>query len=202
SDPAAFAAEVRTLPGRGLDGSAPVAARLAITPFLLQRTDSRAQAVLRHEVTHVALALEGSGDVPTWLVEGTAEYTAYRVLRGGAVSGVTAMDRRGLPSPTWQQLRRGTWRPSLISDGALFYGGSNAEVARAYTDSWLTCLYIAAHYGEDSLFRLYSAAAATAPGQGPDVTEAAVLRSVLRTDRASLTRGVAGYARTLRTNFT
>ncbi len=206
-DPAAFAAEVRTLSGQGVlpdagGEAAPVAARLAVTPFLLQRTDARAQAVLRHEVTHVALALEGTGDVPTWLVEGTAEFTAYRVLRGGKVSGVTALDRRGLPGPIWQQLRRNTWKPTLITDGADFYQGTNAKVASAYTDSWLTCLYIAAHYGEASLFRLYSAAAAAPPGQDPAVTEKAVLRSVLKTDRATLTRAVTEYARTLRSNFT
>ncbi len=206
-DPAAFAAEVRTLAGQGVlpdagGEAAPVAARLAVTPFLLQRTDARAQAVLRHEVTHVALALEGTGDVPTWLVEGTAEFTAYRVLRGGTVSGVIALDRRGLPGPIWQQLRRNTWKPTLITEGADFYKGTNAEVATAYTDSWLTCLYIAAHYGEASLFRLYSAAAAAPPGQHPAVTEKAVLRSVLKTDRARLTRAVTEYARTLRSNFT
>ena len=75
-------------------------------------------------------------------------------------------------------------------------------MAAAYTDSWLTCLYIAAHYGEDYLFRLYRAAAAAPPGQDPAVTEAAVLRSVLTTDRATLIRGASAYARTLRSNFT
>lgn len=205
NDPAAFAAEVRTLtgqasPGSGGAGAAPVAARLAVTPYLLTRRDARSKAVLRHEITHVALALEGQGAVPAWMVEGTAEYTAYRVSSGGRVNGVAALDRRGLPNPTWQQLQRRVWRPVLITPTTAFYTGTNSVVARNYTDAWLTCLYIAQHYGEARLFQLYTAAA-TSPSQDPAAVETAVLRSVLDVDQAELRRQVAAYARTLRTNF-
>lgn len=203
NDPAAFAAEVRTLTGQGRSGttsSAPVAARLAVTPYLLTRRDSRSQAVLRHEITHVALALEGQGAVPAWLVEGAAEFIAYRQLVAGRVSAVAALDRRGLPAPTWQQLQKRVWRPVLVTQSTTFYTGTNSQVARNYTDAWLTCLYIAQHYGEARLFQLY-AAAATSPEQDPAVVEKAVLRSVLDVDQAELRRQVAAFARTLRTNF-
>jgi len=239
SDPAAFAAEVRTLSGQpgvaahGWTGTppaatagasarpsasgassgpagavaggvapGPVAARMAVTPFLLRRTDARAQAVLRHEVTHVALALEGQGTVPTWLVEGTAEYTAYRAVESGTVRGLIALDRRGLPAASWEQLRSPGWRPTLVADGQRFYAGTNAQVARAYTDAWLTCLFIAAHYGETSLYSLYGAAAAQPSGQGVAVTEAAALRQVLRIDREALRRAASSYARGVRSRFT
>lgn len=212
ADPAAFAAEVRTLAGqvptttRGgeagpMAADRPAASRMAVTPFLLSRTDARARAVLRHEVTHVALTLDGEGQVPAWLVEGTAEYVAYRSVENGHVSGLGALDRRGLPTATWTQLRKRVWKPQLVADSAAFYTGTNAQVARHYTDAWLTCLYIAARHGENTLFQLYRAAASAPAGASSATTEADALRAVLGMDQAELRRQAAAYARTLRTNF-
>jgi hypothetical protein len=208
-EPATFAAEVRTLPSNAValptDTVTPATARLAVTPYLLSRGDDRARAVLRHEITHVALALEGQGAIPTWLVEGTAEYAAYRALisrsPGARVNGVAALDQRGLPTATWQQLRRGSWKPVLQQTSSTFYTGSTKQVADAYTAAWLTCLYVASHYGEAALFALYSAAAGRPVGEDAATVEQTVLRQVLKTDKASLLRGTTAYARSLRRSF-
>ncbi len=201
--PAAFAAEVRTLAGSDAAGS-PAAARLAVTPLLLDRAGAdldRTAAVLRHETTHVALALDGEREPPTWLVEGIAEYTAYHRVRSGRVDDVAALDQRGLSGTTWRALAEGRWRPGLVADPDQFYGGSAAEVAQAYTDAWLTCLYIAAEYGEATLFELYRTAAARPADEGSGVVEQVALREVLGLDRSGLARGTADYAAALRARF-
>ncbi len=208
-EPATFAAEVRTLPANPVlsagDEVVPATARVAVTPYLLTRGGDRAKAVLRHEITHVALAVIGRGEVPTWLVEGAAEYVAYREVSGvgtaAKVNGVAALDERGLPKATWQQLHRGTWKPVLRRTPQEFYQGSVAQVADGYTTAWLTCMYIAAHYGEAALFTLYARAAEQPVGQDGATVEATALRQVLDIDQASLLREVTAYARQVRSRF-
>ncbi len=205
-DPASFAAEVRTLSGAGAsEVSPPVAARLAVTPLLLDRTDatglpvgSRADAVLRHEVTHVALAMEGDVEPTTWVVEGVAEYTAYRALRGGRLDPVASLDRRGLSTATWVALSAGTWRPQLFDRAEEFYRGSNSQVAQAYSDAWLTCLFIADEFGEKALFALYSAHSRRPGGA---TAQSAPVSEVLDIDREELVRRTAAYAGELRSRF-
>lgn len=53
--------------------------RVVIHPDLWGRASAPGrQVVLTHEVTHVALGQGGWPDVPRWVVEGSAEFTAYR----------------------------------------------------------------------------------------------------------------------------
>lgn len=52
---------------------------VVIHPDLATRTSQAGrEVVLRHELTHVALDQGSWASVPTWVVEGSAEYTAYR----------------------------------------------------------------------------------------------------------------------------
>jgi len=190
-EPATFAAEVRSL-GQ--------VSRLAVTPFLITRNDDRSRAVLRHEVTHVALAGSGVAAMPTWLAEGTAEFVAYGGSASGKVDAVTALSQRGLPQPTWRALRTGGWQPVLADRAEEFYSGSTATVGDHYTAAWLTCLYVATHYGQPALFALY-AAAATGTATDPAALEATALRQVLHTDRRVLTKSVAAFAHDLRNKF-
>lgn len=174
--------------------------RMVVTPFLLTRHDAQATAVLRHELTHVAFAYEGGDNVPTWLVEGIAEYTGFRT-GGASVDGVGALGRRGLPRSTWTELKRGTWKPTLVADPVDFYSGSSKHVADTYTTGWLTCLYIADTYGEQSLAKLYARAEALGPDTDPETAEAAILQQVLTTNRKALTKGTTAYARRIRSRF-
>jgi hypothetical protein len=205
SGDATFEAKVRVLPTNSVvsnfDDFRPAAPRLVLTPYLLSRDDAYTEAVLRHELTHVALALETGVRPPAWLVEGVAEYTGFRVITGGKVDGIGALAQRGLRKDTWAQLKRGTWKPSLVAGDDEFYAGNEATVDNAYTSAWFTCLYIADHYGEATLRALYTAATAQPQGQTQDQVEAAALSSVLHTDRASLLTATRTYARSLRSHF-
>lgn len=205
SGDATFEAKVRVLSAgpvvSDFESFVPAAPRLVVTPYLLSRDDSYTEAVLRHELTHVALALEGSSRPPAWLVEGVAEYTGFRKVRSGSVDGVGALARRGLRKEIWNQLKRGTWKPNLVATDSEFYDGSESGVDNAYTTAWLTCLYIADHYGEVKLQELYAEAARQPSGQGQKQSEAAVLKSALDLDRATLLEGTKAYAYDLRGSF-
>lgn len=187
--------------GSAADGAPQVAAaRMIVTPFLMDQTDAASDAVLTHELTHVAWAFEGAPNTPSWLVEGVAEYTGYRT-GGSSVDGVGALARRGLPRELWTQLRRGTWKPTLVADPAQFYSGTSKRVGAAYTTAWLTSLYIADEYGESALARLYAEAARADAGRTPAQVETQMLRTVLKTDRAKLLRDVEQYAERIRSAF-
>jgi hypothetical protein len=202
---ATFEAKVRVLPAQPVvsdfDDFTPAAPRLVVTPYLLARDDSYTQAVLRHELTHVALALEGSDRPPAWLVEGVAEYTGFRAVSGKQVDGIEALAKRGLRKETWSQLKRGTWKPSLVADDEAFYAGSEIAVDNNYTTAWFACLYIADHYGEAKLRALYFAAGRQPPGRTQAEVETATLKSELGTDQAALLAAVKTYARSTRSHF-
>lgn len=169
--------------------------RMVVTPFLLPRSDKYSMGALRHELTHVVLAFEGDDRTPRWLVEGMAEYTAWRT--GRSVDGRRALMTRGLTLKTWADLRRNTWKPDLVLSGPEFYGGPGTAVENHYTSAWLTCLWIADTYGEAKLGRLYTSSASMAPGGDQKAVEAAIL-SELKVSRPKLLAKVRAYAVELR----
>jgi hypothetical protein len=199
---ASFVAKVATLARFDLPG-APGAVRMVLTPYLLKQGGRTGyEEVLRHEITHVATAKINYG-VPTWLVEGAAEYTGFaRRTASGALDATTTFGRHGLTRAEVSSTQRGTWRP-VLKTGADFYRGSEESVDAAYNSAFITCLYIADRYGERALRRLYARSAelaGTSPLAGALVakTEKAALREVLRTDKAKLTKDVAKFATRLR----
>jgi hypothetical protein len=199
---ASFVAKVVTLPRSDQPG-APGAVRMVLTPYLLKQGGRAGyEEVLRHEMTHVATAKINYG-VPTWLVEGAAEYTGFvRRTASGALDATTTLGRHGLTRAEVTSTQRGTWRP-VLKTGADFYRGSEQSVDAAYNSAFITCLYIADRYGERALRRLYTRSAelaGTSPLAGALVakTEKAALREVLRTDKARLTKDVAKFATRLR----
>lgn len=205
SGEATFEAKVRVLPRRPVvsdsDPYLSGSPRLVVTPSLLDASDAYSRPVLRHELTHVALAGVGDRRPSTWLVEGAAEYTGFRRLTGsGAVNGVGALARRGLSRDTWSRLKQGTWKSRLISDDN-FYTGTETEVDDAYTTAWFTCLYIADHFGEAKLRDLYTTMATSPESLSDTEAETAALKEVLSLDRSTLQTRVRSYARRLRTNF-
>ncbi|MCK0114009.1 DUF4157 domain-containing protein [Ornithinimicrobium sp. F0845] len=121
------------------------------------------QAVLTHEVTH--LAQQGHGPVPAWLGEGMAEFTAHRhsQLHPTEIAGSALDDvRAGAVPRAWPD----------PAGGDTVWGG--------YALSWLACLYIAQTWSEDALLKFYEAVAdATALSEAfptvLDVSEAEAL---------------------------
>jgi hypothetical protein len=165
--------------------------RLVVTPYVLSRTDARALATLRHEVTHVATARLGRA-VPGWMAEGVAEYVGFR-LGGTRVDALRTFAQHGLTKQAAQQMRRGTWSPKLLNDRQAFYAGTETAVAAGYLDGWVASLYVADRYGDAALRRLYETAAAQPAAASWDAVEAEALRAVLRTDHAGLTEAVRRY---------
>jgi hypothetical protein len=188
-DRAAFVAKVVTLPS---SGRGPGAVRMVLTPYLLDRPTSGSVDVLRHEMTHVATA-RLSTRIPTWLVEGAAEYTGFARRAGdGRLDATTTFGSHGLTATEVSSTARGRWRPTLLA-GSDFYRGSESAVDEHYNGAFITCLFIADRYGEAALRRLYEASART--------TEAAALSQVLHTTHARLVTAVGAYATTLRSRL-
>jgi hypothetical protein len=198
-DRASFVAKVATL---GRPGEPRGAVRMVLTPYLLQGDRPGYVDILRHEMTHVAMA-RLSGGVPVWLVEGAAEYTGFaRRTASGALDATTTFGRHGLTSAEVDSTLNGSWRPTLEADTG-FYGGSEKAVDEHYNSAFITCLYIADRYGEKGLRRLYERSAQLA-GDSPladalvGSTERAALKQVLHTDHAHLVEDVAAFATRLR----
>ncbi len=122
--------------------------------------------VLRHELTHLATGGASGADrnLPDWLVEGAAEWTAWR-SEGWA-------DARVAPELT--RLVRAHQQPlSLASSGDLSPGASDA--AAAYSSAWLAVREIVRRGSASGLVRLVRALE-----QHPGPVTGAALDSSLR----------------------
>ncbi|HEY9522111.1 MAG TPA: hypothetical protein VIR33_02635, partial [Thermopolyspora sp.] len=93
---------------------------------------------LTHVATHAAIS-----DLPTWLVEGFADYVAYRD------SGIPV---RTAAAELAADVRAGRL-PAALPTRRDFH--DDERRVRAYEEAWLACRYIAARFGEEALVRLY-----------------------------------------------
>lgn len=131
-------------------------------------TEPAQQALLTHEVTHLATRAPGSTSVPTWLEEGFADYVG---LRG------SSLPQAQLLAPLVARVRA-AGRPTRLPSGADFQPGS-ATIGAAYTEAWTAVRLLAQTHGEAAVVRLYRA---TAAGTGSaDANVAAAFRAVLGT---------------------
>lgn len=92
--------------------------------------------LVRHEITHVVLGDRGRG-APLWLVEGIAEYVSVRPMPLGS---------RPIPPSALDLARSGVTALPEASDFA------GADAPAYYSLSWWICEFIAANYGESTLF--------------------------------------------------
>ncbi|MGN6781808.1 MAG: hypothetical protein ACTHJH_09930 [Marmoricola sp.] len=110
-----------------------------------------AQVVISHEATHVATRGPFS-DMPTWLLEGFADYVALDhadvPVQVAAAQVLARIRRHGLPThlPSAADLQ-----PSATGLGA------------TYEEAWLACRYLAGQYGETTLVRFYDTVRAGTP---------------------------------------
>lgn len=129
-----------------------------------------AQVVISHEATHVATGGPFS-DMPTWLLEGFADYVAldhaHVPVQTAAAQVLARIRRHGLPAhlPSAADLQ-----PSAVGLGA------------TYEEAWLACRYLAGAYGEQALVRFYETVRGGTPlGQA--------FHSVLGVSQAEFVRG-------------
>lgn len=137
--------------------------------------------LLTHEITHVATQSDTRAGAPAWLIEGAAEYTAFRTQWPFS-----------LPLPAG--LRREVAAGSVYLATSDFY---SRRVADHYFAGFLASAYVAVTYGEDTLRRYYRRLGHTDSEIDTLDRMDAVSRSVLHQSTESLQRAVARYARDL-----
>ena len=123
----------------------PVGNRVVVNPANFRRLgNSGRRVVMTHEVTHVATRDAGAVGVPTWLVEGFADYVGYlgAGLSARAICQELAADVRAGRAPT-----------TLPADTD--FDGGNEQLAQAYESAWLAVRLVAERIGERGLVRVY-----------------------------------------------
>ena len=123
----------------GPSGDQVASTRFVLHPRLLDRPGAQRDRLIRHELTHVAIG-EHDDHAPVWLSEGLAEYVSVRAL--------APEDR--LVSDAAVAAARGGLITELPED-ATFNG---AESEMHYAVAWWACEYLAATFGEGSLWTI------------------------------------------------
>jgi hypothetical protein len=164
-----------TFPMYAVPGQPAVAGtRFTLLPSSLRAGPTFLGRIVRHELTHVALADRDDG-VPVWFAEGIAEYVGAREIpqdqrRIATIALVKARsDVRGLPSSR---------------------GFNGEDQAWHYALAWMACDYIAATRGEPLLWQLMDALHNGGAGT-TDAQQDAVLEQVLGLDSHQLARRAA-----------
>lgn len=123
----------------------PVGDRVLVNPPVFARLGTLGRrVVLAHEVTHVASRAASGASVPTWLVEGLADWIGYSGL--DVPLSVSARELQA-------DVRAGRLPDHLPTDAA--YDGSDPRLAQTYEQSWRAVSLIASRYGAAALLRLY-----------------------------------------------
>jgi hypothetical protein len=120
------------------------ATRIVINPKAAQLPSSALQAVLEHEMVHVATHSPDS-PAPIWAEEGLAEWVSMQAHPGQLAEAtddvLSRVRAHGAPR-------------SFPSDQRFHIGEQNLQLA--YAEAWLACRYIADRYSEIQLGRLYA----------------------------------------------
>lgn len=146
TDPSLAAA---TIAGPTSVGAEPTGQRIVFGPrAAAEFTDRSRETVLRHELTHVAARSVTGEGAPLWLLEGFADYTAYRD-RGFDFAQI---------APTLRQVVREHGPPTVLPGDDAFAAGG-AAAALAYESAWSIADYVAWRYSPDALIEMYRALA-------------------------------------------
>jgi hypothetical protein len=171
-------AELGRTPGRN-----EAAQRIAVNPsvFFGQTSDQGRQVVMTHETAHVATAAATRIGMPTWLIEGFADYAGFRTVDVPLSRAAAALQQR---------IRTSGAPQALPGDDA--FDADAPHIEEAYEEAWLACRLIARVEGQDALVRLYRSV-----GAGMSVPEAfrTVLHTTLPTFTASWRAALAAELR-------
>jgi hypothetical protein len=169
-----------TFPMYAVPGQPAIAGiRFTLLPSSLRAGSAFLGRIIRHELTHVALADRDDG-VPVWFAEGIAEYVGARDI---------PQSQRRIATVALARARRG------VDQLPASRGFNGEDQAWHYALSWMACDYIAATRGESTLWQLMEALHAGGEGTSDDQQDA-VLQTVLGLDGAELAQHAA--ARILR----
>lgn len=136
--------------------------------------------LLRHEITHVATSRWTHEGAPTWLIEGAAEYTAFR----------DDPYARTFPTVIFSSAAQGHLLTALPTNAAFY------KQTTGYDRAYLLCYFIKVRYGESKLIALYRKTGAITK---PAATVAQVrkdINEVLGVSQAQLLASFNSWART------
>lgn len=151
-------------------------ARIVLNPSNLAKLDQAGRRlVVQHELTHIASRAQTSDQMPTWLIEGFADYVGN--LGSGQPIPVAARELA-------TEVRHGKL-PAALPTSADFDGG-DSRLAQVYEESWLACQLIASRIGQRGLVRFYRVVSAAA-STDPATATAAGFRQELHTTTAAFT---------------
>jgi hypothetical protein len=150
------------------------AIRIVVSPKAAQLSSSALQAVLEHEMVHVATRSPDS-PAPMWAEEGLAEWVSLQAQPGQRSEGTDEV----------MALVRSDGAPrSFPTDRRFQVGSRNLQLA--YAEAWLACRFIADQYSEAQLGRFYAELS-----RGRTLDEAS--RSTLQVRETALTEGWRDY---------
>ena len=173
-------AEVTTCPA----APNPVGGRIAINPHNWPTLSSLGRrVVLTHELTHVATRADTNSCMPTWLIEGFADYIGYQQ--------VPSLPLRVIDSELAADVRAGRVPTSLPPSRD--FDGASKRLAQAYEGGFLACRLIASMVGQRGLVRFYTAVGTS--HATPVHAMAAAMRSILHLTPAQFTKRWQQYLR-------
>jgi hypothetical protein len=121
--------------------------RIVVNPANIDRLGRLGRrVVLEHEVTHLATRGFTGPQTPIWLVEGLADWVAYRD------SGLPAYQ---VADQLHAALGAGHWPGRL--PGTADFAGDSPRLALSYEEAWSACRLLADRAGPAGLLRLYRA---------------------------------------------
>lgn len=149
-----------------LEGGAdysPVGDRVIVNPPNFTKLGSLGRrVVLTHEVTHVATRATSGPLVPTWLVEGFADYVGYQGV--DVPLSVSARELRAA-------VRAGRVPTRLPTEQD--FEATNKELSEVYEQAWLAVSRLAEVHGRAKLLAFYRDIGAAREGEEDAVVEAA-----------------------------
>jgi hypothetical protein len=152
-------------------------ARIVLNPSTLTKLDSAGRRlVVQHELTHIAARGVTSDQMPTWVVEGFADYV------GNLGSARPASQ---IAAELAAEVRRGHL-PAALPTSADF-DGTNGRLSQVYEEAWLACRLIADRVGTQGLVRFYKTVSSAAR-KDPASAAAVGLRTVLKLDVNTFTQ--------------
>ena len=180
-------AAVATAELTGGDGFNPVGDRVIVNPPNFAKLGRLGQqVVLTHEVTHVATRQASGPLVPTWVVEGFADYVGYQDTR--VPLAVAAKELR-------EAIRAGKGPKALPEERD--FEATNPDLAQVYEQAWLAVTRLVEVHGLPRFLAFYRDVGSTLEGDREAVTEAA-FRKAFGRDQAAFT---ADWLQRLRTTL-
>ncbi|GAB3264538.1 hypothetical protein [Nocardioides dilutus] len=129
----------------GEGGAELVGTRFVLHPRMLDEAGRARDRLVRHELTHVAIG-EADDRAPVWLSEGLAEYVSVQSL---------PPERRTISGAAIDAARAGV--TEMPPDDAFNDAGTPGRASANYGIAWFACEYLAASYGEVTLWQLLDA---------------------------------------------